>query len=56
MNASKNQKAWMIVLCVALAAMGCTESTPAPPVPPAPTPASTAASQPLPSGTVGANL
>ena len=56
MNTSKSRKAWMIVLCVALAAMGCTESTPAPPAPPAPPTAPAAASQPLPSGTVGTNL
>ena len=56
MNASKSWKVWMIVLCVALAATGCTESTPAPPQPPAPPTATPAASQSLPSGTVGANL
>ena len=56
MNVSKSQKAWMIVLCIAMAATGCTESTPAPPAPPAPAPASTATAQPLPSGTVGTNL
>ena len=54
MNTSKRQRAWTIVLCVALAATGCAEvSTPAPP---APTTASTAAAPPLPSGTLGANL
>ena len=53
MNASKSQRVWIIALFVALAATGCTESTQAPP---APATASTAASQPLPSGTVGANL
>jgi Cu/Ag efflux protein CusF len=54
MNASKSQKVWMIVLCVALAAMGCTGGDTQ--APPAPTTAATAASQPLPSGTIGANL
>ena len=54
MNTSKRQRAWTIVLCVALAATGCAEvSTQAPP---APTTASTAAAPPLPSGTLGANL
>ena len=54
MNTSKRQRAWTIVLCVALAATGCAEvSTPAPP---APTTASTAAAPPLPSGTLGATL
>ena len=53
MNASKRQRAWTIIFCVTLAATGCTEAPPAPPTPP---PAPTAASQPLPSGTVGANL
>ena len=54
MHMSKSQRAWTIVLCVALAATGCAEvSTQAPP---APKTASTAASQPLPSGTIGANL
>jgi Cu/Ag efflux protein CusF len=54
MHMSKGQRAWTIVLCVALAATGCAEvSTQAPP---APKTASTAASQPLPSGTVGTNL
>ena len=54
MNTSKRQRAWMIVLCVALAATGCTEvSTQAPP---ASNTASTAATQPLPSGTLGASL
>ena len=56
MNASKRQRAWAIIFCVTLAVAGCTDvSTQAPPAPhPPPTP--TAASQPLPSGTVGANL
>ena len=55
MNVSKSQRAWMIGLCVALAAMGCAGGdTQAPP--PAPSTAATAASQPLPSGTIGANL
>lgn len=54
MNASKSQRTWTIALCVALAATGCAEvSTQAPP---APTTVSTTAPQPLPSGTVGANL
>jgi hypothetical protein len=54
MKASKSQRAWTIILGVALAATGCAGSnTQAPPAPP---PAATAASQPLPSGTVGANL
>jgi hypothetical protein len=54
MNASKNPRAWTIVLCVALAAMGCAkESTQAPP---APNTASTTAPQQVPSGTLGANL
>jgi hypothetical protein len=54
MNVSKSQRAWMIVLCVALAAMGCAgRDTQAPP---APSTAATAASPPLPSGTIGENL
>jgi Cu/Ag efflux protein CusF len=53
MNVRKQPRAWMIVLSAALAAAGCTESPPAPPVP---TPAPTAAAQPLPRGTLGANL
>ena len=54
MNASKSQRVWTIVLCVALAATGCAEvSTQAPA---APKTASTAAAQPLPSGTVGATM
>ena len=54
MKASKSQRAWTIILGVALAATGCAGSNP--PAPPAPPPAATAASQPLPSGTVGTNL
>jgi hypothetical protein len=54
MKASKSQRAWTIILGVALAATGCAgDNTPAPPAPP---PAAPTASQPLPSGTVGANL
>jgi len=54
MNVSKSQRTWTIVLCVALAATGCTEvSTQAPAAPPA---ASTAAPPPLPSGIAGENL
>jgi hypothetical protein len=54
MQVSKSQSAWTIILGVALAATGCAGgNTQAPPAPP---PAATAASQPLPSGTVGANL
>src|SRR5262245_55257694 len=57
MKASKSQRAWMIILGVALAVTGCAgDNTPAPPAPPAPPPAAPTASQPLPSGTVGANL
>jgi hypothetical protein len=54
MNASKSQRAWTIVLFVALAVMGCAGSNA--PAPTAPTTASTPAPQPLPSGTVGSNL
>ena len=55
MNTRKSQRVWSIILlCVALAATGCTqESTPAPP---APATAAPTASQPLPSGTLGAAL
>jgi hypothetical protein len=53
MNVNKRQRVWTIALYATLAAAGCTESPPAPSVS---TPASTAASQPLPSGTLGTNL
>ena len=55
MNTSKSQRVWSsILLCVALAATGCTqESTTAPP---APATAMPTASQSLPSGTLGAAL
>ena len=54
MYTSKSQRVWTIVLCATLAATGCAEvSTQAPA---APKTASTAASQPLPSGTVGATM
>jgi Cu/Ag efflux protein CusF len=53
MNVRKQSRAWMIVLYAVLAAAGCTES---PPAPPAAATAPTAASPPLPSGTLGANL
>jgi hypothetical protein len=54
MKASKSQRAWMIILGVALAVTGCAGgNTPAPSAPP---PAAPTAPQPLPSGTVGANL
>ena len=60
MNASKSQRAWTIVLFVALAVTGCAGSNaPAPTASTAstaPTTASTAAPQSLPSGTVGTNL
>src|SRR5262252_5216332 len=63
MNTSKSLRVWSIILlCVALAATGCTqESATAPPAPataapPAPATAAPAASQPLPSGTLGAAL
>ena len=54
MNASKSQRAWTIVLFVALAVTGCAGGNT--PAATAPNTASTAASQPLPSGTVGSNL
>src|SRR5215471_3309874 len=55
MNTSKSQRVWSIVfLCVALAATGCTQESVT--APPAPTTAAPAASQPLPSGTLGAAL
>jgi Cu/Ag efflux protein CusF len=54
MNASKSQRAWTIVLFVALAVTGCAGGNT--PAPTAPNTAATAASQPLPSGTVGSNL
>ena len=54
MKASKRQRAWTIILGVALASTGCAGGNPQ--APPAPPPAATAASQPLPRGTVGANL
>jgi hypothetical protein len=51
MNASKSQRAWTIVLFVALAVTGCAGGNA-----PAPTTAPTAASQSLPSGTISSNL
>jgi hypothetical protein len=54
MQASKRQRAWTIILGVALAATGCAGGNP--PAPPAPPPAAPTAAQPLPRGTVGANL
>jgi len=54
MNASKSLRAGMIVLCIALAAMGCAGGDPQ--APPAPSTAAPAASPPLPSGTLGAHL
>jgi hypothetical protein len=53
MHTRMRQSIWTIAFCAALAAAGCTESPPAPPVP---TSAAPAASQPLPSGTLGENL
>ena len=54
MNTSKSQRTWAVALCIALAAMGCAEVRQE--APPAPHTASTVAPQPLPSGTIGANL
>src|SRR5262245_40445811 len=53
MNTSKSQRVWTLALSVALAAMGCTDSTQAPP---APTTTSTTASPSLPSGSLGATM
>jgi hypothetical protein len=54
MKASKSQRAWTIILGVALAVTGCAGGDMQ--APPAPPPAAPATAQPLPSGTVGANL